>query len=236
MRASDVTPQAEPTRRARTPLDAPKAAPSACARLAPSLSCKLMPPGMPLLHPAGAHAALTTRKHAFNPQKRGSRARGVAAAMAAAAQTFAATWATKAARWASSQLAPGFTNAPAITLRPKSPSLRRSERAREERGGVFSFSTVVKNSLGRPKAWVLGMDSCRRPASSKHVLALPDEAWIREIVRSIKEENPSYGVKRVWMAIRVHGWGVSQQVTDAASPRRGSSLFAFHHDRACVRG
>ena len=83
---------------------------------------------------------------------------------------------------------------------------------------------------------VLGMDSCRRPASSKHVLALPDEAWIREIVRSIKEENPSYGVKRVWMAIRVHGWGVSQQVTDAASPRRGSSLFAFHHDRACVRG
>ena len=60
---------------------------------------------------------------------------------------------------------------------------------------------------------VLGMDSCRRPASSKHVLALPDEAWIREIVRSIKEENPSYGVKRVWMAIRVHGWGVSQQVT-----------------------
>ena len=86
---------------------------------------------------------------------------------------------------------------------------------------------------------MLGMDSCRRPASSKHVLALPDEAWIREIVRSIKEENPSYGVKRVWMAIRVHGWGVSQQVTDAAdaaSPRRDSSLFAFYHDRTCVRG
>ena len=81
-----------------------------------------------------------------------------------------------------------------------------------------------------------GMDTCRRPASSKHVLALPDEVWIREIVRSIKEENPSYGVKRVWMAIRVHGWGVSQQVIDAASPRRGSSLFACHHDGACVRG
>ena len=173
MRASDVTPQAEPTRRARTPLDAPKAAPSACARLAPSLSCKLMPPGMPLLHPAGAHAALTTRKHAFNPQKRGSRARGVAAAMAAAAQTFAATWATKAARWASSQLAPGFTNAPAITLRPKSPSLRRSERAREERGGVFSFSTVVKNSLGRPKAWAKQQER----GQSKRVSGC--SAWIR---------------------------------------------------------